>query len=631
VTVRTAIPLLGLLLVPGGLWGQEGGDAPRWMVQVVGPAVIVHGDLRLEVGGGRFLLESADTAWWPLEALDTAGSRLGFVAGGWRFAGDRTGTVAEGMATDPEGRVQQWRAQRLPAGAVRWPVRPRVAVRQLLFGSPATEAGFADRWRAARPSADRLQAEYAAATAALGWRVPPPGGVASHATALALGFDPAGREAARALLARIGASPAGTAEFRRLFIGGDGALRLDLHDVAWDNARRLLPALGTAPGLVVPALRALGLLPEGGGDAPEQLVQAGWQAWGQAQRDPEAMTRRLGGMADARSAAALRALLAGYTEGLGWWTAALRWLVTAPWLEVPGGRQSPAALLADFWGGDVGPLPMLRPTAFGSPQAVPVLGATHLAPWLLEGRNAIAAEWLAGRTAAVEALTAWRAFDTNEALDVVLTDGHRAVVTAPAAVTRTRYGAFLEADDAIRIEPGMLPLFAVATVVHEWLHILVERARLEGEAPRGLQHAAWGVRLLEADPWLGEGIAEWGTDAVLAPARDMTTIYAVLEAGKRIGLAEQLPDDPHVLGYALVRALADRLADPGAVRDLLVRHLHDPAAVARAVDLDGPATTTVSRPATLAILPEYVFTVDDGVADAPVRRLHLSVRPEDDR
>jgi hypothetical protein len=111
----------------------------------------------------------------------------------------------------------------------------------------------------------------------------------------------------------------------------------------------------------------------------------------------------------------------------------------------------------------------------------------------------------------------------------------------------------------------------------------------------------------------------------------MTTIYAVLEAGKRIGLAEQLPDDPHVLGYALVRALADRLADPGAVRDLLVRHLHDPAAVARAVDLDGPATTTVSRPATLAILPEYVFTVDDGVADAPVRRLHLSVRPEDDR
>jgi hypothetical protein len=601
------------------------------MVQVVGPAVIVHGDLRLDDGGGKFLLESADSAWWPLQSLDTAGTRLAFMAGGWRFTGERVGDAAEGLVINTEGRTQRWRAQRLRAGAERWPVRPRVAVRQLLFGSPDTLAGFSDRWHAARPAAAALQAEHAAATAALGWLVPPPGGVGAHATALSLGIDPQGRAAARALLTRIGAGPAGTAEFRRLFIGGDGALRLDLHDVAWDNARRRLPALATTPALVVPALRDLGLLPSEGAEDPGRLVQAGWRAWVQAQRDPEGMATRLAALPDAPSATALRALLAGYTEGLGWWTAAVRWLVTAPWLEVADGRQSAAALLAAFWGGEIGPVPAIRPTAFGSPQAVPVLGATHLAPWLLEGRNAIAAEWLATRTAAVEALTAWRAFDTNEALDVVLTDGHRAVVTAPAAVTRTRYGAFLEAEDAIRIEPGMMPLFAVATVVHEWLHILVERARLAGDDPSGLQRAAWGVRLLEADPWLGEGIAEWGTDAVLAPVRAMTPIFAVLEAGKRIGLAEQLPDDPHVLGHALVRALADRLEDPAAVRDLLLRHLHDPAAVARAAGLDGPIGVTISRPATLAILPEYVFTVDDGVADAPVRRLHLSVRPEDDR
>ncbi len=629
--MRAAVPLLGLLLLPAGLEGQEAASGPRWMVQVVGPAVIVHGDLRLEAGGGRFLLESADSMWWPLQSLDTAGTRLGFAAGGWQFAGERAGDVAEGIVTDTDGRVQRWRAQRLQPGAIRWPVRPRIAVRQLLFGSPATQAGFADPWLAARPSTATLQAEYAAATAALGWSVPPPGGVAAHATALSLGVDPAGRVAARALLARIGAGPAGTAEFRRLFVGSTGTLRLDLHDVAWDNAQRRLPALRANPGLVAPALRALGLLPDGGGDDPIRLVHAGWQAWVQAQRDPAGMTELLARIPDAPSTAALHALLDGYDEGRGWWTAAVRWLVTAPWLEVPGGRQSPATLLAAFWGGDIGPLPVLRPTAFGSPQAVPVLGATHLAPWLLESRNVIASEWLTTRTAAVEALTAWRAFDTNEALDVVLWDGQRAVVTAPAAVTRTRYGAFLEAEDAIRIEPGMMPLFAVATVVHEWLHILVERARLAGDAPHGLRRAAWGVQLLEADPWLGEGIAEWGTDAVLAPARPMTPLFVVLEAGKRIGLAEALPDDPHVLGHALVRALAARLEDPIAARDLLVRHLHDPAAVARVAGLDGPIGTTISRPATLAILPEYVFTVDDGVADAPVRRLHLSVRPEDDR
>jgi hypothetical protein len=414
-------------------------------------------------------------------------------------------------------------------------------------------------------------------------------------------------------------------------VGRDGALRLDLHDVAWENAHRRVPALQARPALVVPALRALGLLPASGGDDPARLVQASWQAWVQAQRDPSGMVAQLARVPDAASAAALQAVLAGYDEGRGWWVAAVRWLVTAPWIEVAEGRQSPAGLLAEFWGGDVGPVPAIRPTAFGSPQAVPVLGATHLAPWLLESRNVIATEWLTTRTAAVEALTAWRAFDTKEALEVVLSDGHRAVVTAPAAVTRTRYGAFLEAEDAIRVEPGIMPVFAVATIVHEWLHILVERARLTGEGQYGLAHAPWGVQLLEADPWLGEGIAEWGTDAVLAPARAMTPLFVVLEAGKRIGLAEALPDDPHVLGHALVRALVDRLKDPRAARDLLVRYLHDPEAVARAAGFDGPVRTLMSRPATLAILPEYVFTVDDGVADAPVRRLYLSVRPKDDR
>lgn len=630
-SLRVAVPLLGLLLLPAGAEGQEAASEPRWMLQVVGPAVIVHGDLRFGVGGGRLLLESADSAWWSLEGLDTAGTRFGFAAGGWRFEGERSGTAAEGIVTDVEGRVQRWQAQRVAPGTVRWPVRPRIAVRQLLFGSAATETGFADRWLAARPSPATLQAEYAAATAALGWSVPPPGGVADHATALALGVEPTGRVAVRALLERIGAGPAGTAEFRRLFIGGNGTLRLDLHDVAWENARRRLPALATDPAIVVPALRDLGLLHAGGGSDPTRLVHAGWQAWVQGQRDPDGMTRRIARIPDAASAAALRALLAGYDEGQGWWVAAVRWLVTTPWLEVAGGRESPAGLLAAFWGGEIGPVPTLRPTAFGSPQAVPVLGATHLTPWLLEGRNAIAAEWLTGRTAAAEALTAWRAFDTNEGLDVVLVNGQRAVVTAPAAVTRTRYGAFLEVEDAIRIEPGIMPLVAVATVVHEWIHILVERARLTGDAPHGLRHASWGVQLLEADPWLGEGLAEWGTDAVLAPARAMTPLFVIFESGKRIGLAEQLPEDPHVLGHALVRAVADRLNDPRAVRDLLTRHLHDPAAVARAVRLDGPVRNAISRPATLAILPEYVFTVDAGVADAPTRRLHLSVRPEDDR
>ena len=627
---RATLPFLALLAIPAGLQGQDASPDSRWALQVIGPAVIVHGDLRFDAEGGRLLLESTDGEWWPVEALDTTGTRWQFTAGGLRFRGDRTPTGLDGIVTDSTQSVKRWRAQRIAPGVTRWPVRPRIAVRQLLFGSSATDAGFPAPWYAARPGADVQQAEYARALADLGWPVPPPGRVAHHATALALGLAPEGRAAARALLERIGAGPAGTAEFRRLFVGSTGALRLDLHDVAWDNARRRLPALATSPTRLIPALQELGTFPIGGGAEPTALVQAGWETWVRARRDPQAMTDRLARLTDTAAVPLVRALLAGYDEGLGWWSAAVRWLVTAPWVDVAGDRHSPAALLADLWGGDVGPMPTLHPTAFGSPQAVPVLGAVHLAPWLLESRNLIATEWLTTRTAALEALTLWRAFDTNEALDVVLTSGERAVVTAPAAVARTRYGAFLEADDAIRIEPGILPIAAVATVVHEWLHILVERARLAGESPSGLRRTAWGVQLLEADPWLGEGIAEWGTDAVLAPARTMTPLFVVLEAGKRIGLAEALPEDPHVLGHALVRVLADRLS-PAAVRDLLVAHLHDPSAVARAVGLAGPLHALISRPATLGILPEYVFTVDAGVADAPVRRLNLSVRPEDDQ
>ncbi|HEX5633666.1 MAG TPA: hypothetical protein VFX50_10565, partial [Gemmatimonadales bacterium] len=270
----------------------------------------------------------------------------------------------------------------------------------------------------------------------------------------------------------------------------------------------------------------------------------------------------------------------------------------------------------------------LVPTAFGMPQAVPVLGAGRLASRLLVPRNAVAPEWLATRTAAVEALTAWRAFDLGEPLELQLEGGVRAVVTAPAALARTRYGSFLATTDAIQIEPGIMPLAAVTTVVHEWLHLLLEHARVEGASPTGLRESAWGLRVLEVDPWLGEGAAEWGTDVVLAPARRMTPLFALFESEKRLGLRRRAPDDPHVLGYGLVRALADRMASHAALRELMVRSLHDPAAMARAAGFAGEAVSRFHRPATLAIIPEYVFTPDDGVADGLVRRLHLPVRLE---
>lgn len=621
-----------LLCAAAAPWVPSAAQAPipsRWLMQLVGPAVTTHADLRLEPAAARLLIESADTAWLPLTGIDTTGNRLEFTAGGRRFVGTRGGDGAiAGTVTDSDGRLINWRAQPVRPGITAWPVRPRIAVRQLVVGSPATSGGFSERWLATNPTAAELLVEHDRVTVVLGWTPLPLAAVASRADDMALGFDPPARTAATALLARIAASPAADRHFRRLFVGPAGTFRLDLHEVAWEHARRRSPGLRTDVAPLRQALESLGALPPGSAPDPDVLVRLGWQVWTQASRDPDGVDATLAKMTPP-GAVAIRALLAGYDEAEGWWREAVRWLITSPWIEAPTGRTSPATLLADFWGGDIGPLPTLIATAFGTPQAVPVLGARRLASRLLRPRNAIAEEWLAERTAAVEAFTAWREFDVDEPLELTLDGGDRAMVTAPAALMRTRFGSFLAADDAIRIEPGILPLFAVSTVVHEWLHILVERARLEGADAAGTRETAWGLRLLEADPWLGEGIAEWGTEAALAPAVTMTPLLAMVESAKRLGMSHQAPDDPHVLGYALVRGLVPRFDTSQELRDVLVRHLHDPAGVARAAGVDGPIRRVIARPATLAIVPEYEFTPDQGAADLVVRRLRLPVPLEE--
>lgn len=621
-----------LLCAATAPWLPSAAQAPvpaRWMMQLIGPAVTTHADLRLEPAAARLLLESADSEWLPLTGIDTTGQRMEFTAGGRRFVGTRVADGdLEGTVTDSDGRLISWRAQPVRPGITAWPVRPRIMVRQLVVGSPARSGGFSERWLATNPSAADLLREHDRATMALGWTPLSLEAVAARADDLALGFDPAARTAAQAVLARIGSGPAADLHFRRLFVAPAGTFRLDLHEVAWDNARRRSPALRTDLTPLRLAFEALGALPSGSAPDPEVLVRIGWQVWTDASRDQDKVEATLAQMAPP-SAAALRALLAGYDEAEGWWRDAVRWLITSPWIETPAGPTSPAALLAEFWGGDIGPLPTLIPTPFGTPQAVPVLGARRLATRLLRPRNAVAAEWLEGRMAAVEALTAWRGFDVGEPLELTLDSGESAMVTAPAALMRTRFGSFLAADDAIRIEPGILPLFAVSTVVHEWLHILVERARLEGLDAAGTRETAWGLRLLEPDPWLGEGIAEWGTEAALAPAVTMTPLLAVVESAKRLGMSRHAPDDPHVLGYALVRGLAPRFDTPQEWRDVLVRHLHDPAGVAQRAGVDGPIRQVIARPATLAIVPEYEFTPDEGAADMVVRRLRLPIPLEE--
>ncbi len=601
----------------------------RWAVEVRGPAATLErGELRLDNGSGRLLMESADSAFTALEDLSVAGGRISFTtpAGHRRFDGTVAANEMYGLVHEVDGRTMAWTAERIPPGIERWPVRPRVVVRQLAVGSAATSTAISDSWHAAGASPKQLAAEYDALTKVAG--VPSLGGadLARRMSLFALGLDRDARRASRALLERIAAGPAADREFTQIF-RGPGGLRLDLHDVALQVARGKNPSFDV--GGAVRALASMQLVPSGERDTVA-MFEGAWRLWSRAARDSAGVDTLLGVLArrDASGAATVRALLAGYDDALVWWPSAVRWLLVRRWIALPNGTlQSPAGLVADFWGRAAIQLPAIEAFRFGGVQAVPVIGIERLGAALVRAQNASGAEWLAkGGVAA--ALDAWRRVDAGDPI-VIDADGRRAQLTAPAAIARTRLGGFFAAHDAVRIEPGIVPLLAVATAVHEWHHILFEAARLEG-ASVGVRDDGLQIRIIEADPWLSEGAAEWATELTLAPVVATTPLLALMEAEKRAGIQLARGDDPHVLGYLLVRAGASRAANPAVVRDRLVRLLHDLASFALQsgfVRNTARSAPLLWRPATLAVIPEITFTWDDGIADQVQRRLLVPATP----
>ena len=194
-------------------------------------------------------------------------------------------------------------------------------------------------------------------------------------------------------------------------------------------------------------------------------------------------------------------------------------------------------------------------------------------------------------------------------------------VASASEVAQSRLGGFLASRDLIRIEPAIMPVFAVGTVVHEWQHLLFEAGRLSHDPPLAFEDGPAGITLIEADPWLGEGAAEWATEAVFEPTRASTPLLVLLEAEKRLGIGAGVPEDTHVLGYLLVRAAVNRLANPAELRRTLVAHLDDPAGFASALGLDDRNVQSIPRPSTLMVIPETTFTIDGGAADDVTRRL----------
>lgn len=600
--------------------------AERWELEIQGPAAIEHGELRFDGATGRVVLESADSVFLPLAKLIRTDSLISFTIPAMqrRFAGTIMASGMRGTMIDADGSASPWNAQRIPSGTDRWPVPPRLTVRQLETGSDVSQVIIPGAWRAILPDERRITAEYDTIARAAGFAPWHGSELHSRSAQIQLGLDLPVREAIRRILEAIEATPAANAHFKQLFRGPRG-LRLDINDMALEFALRFKPGLQLDQAMT-PIVK---LAP--GNSFPldsAAIREMGWRFWSRWSRD-SSLSRDLDSLEAEGSPGVIdtRVLLHGYDAAALWWANAVRWLMTERWIDTPQGPRSPQQLVSAFWGADSLPLPVITVAHFGNPEAFPSPSVTPIFSRLIKPANAIADDWLTQGDQS-EVLEAWRALDWGEPFRVVA-GGHSRYLTSPAVEVRTHAGGLLETQDRILIDPGVPPLLAVATLIHEWQHLIQSRLRMQGTAP-GLREDADEVRLLEDDPWLAEGAAEWATDLILAPCRRQAPLLLAISQSRRLSIQGMTSDDPHILGYRLVRAAADRARDPRLVRDRLTRLLHDLPGFARVSGLAGksslPALRLV-RPVNAAVIPEVTFVFDGGAALDVHRRLRVSPSP----
>lgn len=600
--------------------------AERWELEIVGPATVEHGELRFDGVKGQVVLESADSVFLPLAELLRTDSTIRFTITSLHrtFAGSVSDGRMLGTMLDLDGSRFTWNAQRLAPGDRRWPVPPRLTVRQLETGSDLVRVTVPGAWQALLASDARLVAEYDTLARAAG--IFPWHGAALQArsTQIQLGIDVPVRESIRRTLETIQANTTDP-RFTQIFRGSRG-WRLDVNDVALEFAIRSNPSFRLDQAMI-----PLWRLAPGNSTAPldsAALREMTWRFWSKYRND-STLVRGLEALGETEPAGVgdARALLRGYNEAAVWWVDAAQWLMKNRWLDTPQGKRSPEQLVAAFWGDSALRLPEISVRHFGAPEAFPSPSMRPILGRLLKPANAIAADWLASADPD-EVLAAWRTLDWGEPFRVY-GPGHSRYLTSPAIEARTHVGGLLEMRERILIDAGVPPMLAVATLTHEWQHLILADRRMRGTAP-GIRENADEVRLLEDDPWLAEGAAEWATDRILAPSRRQAPLLLAISQSRRLAIRELTSDDPHILGYRLVRAAAEHANNPGLVRERLTRLLHDLAAFARESGLAGKGSRppmVLVRPFNAAVIPEVTFVLDGGAALDVHRRLRVSLLP----
>jgi hypothetical protein len=406
---------------------------------------------------------------------------------------------------------------------------------------------------------------------------------------------------------------------------------VDLHDAALAWTRLRIP--GFAWRATRPALLAVHRIPSGGTEDEENTLRAMYGLAVLAATDSASFARVRSelGRVDSVSATAVLAGLSGYTEALKWYSAVLQFFLDEPWM--PQGR-SLRDLVRAAWaptaGRDFDPgLPVIQPRWFGYPQAVPQYGVpAALFSRLVVAQNPGASKWLEkhGQPALLRSLRLLPAGDTS--LTLLHTGSETLRLTSVSRQARESLNGFLEPRDVIAIDPGYSPLLAIATVIHEWQHLLFRRRQLEIFAGALPASTAVSVALPGLQPHLAEGFAEWSAEHILESVVARWPLLALGEWEKRADLARRGSDDQHAIGYALVSALAGALPDPAQTTAFLLRNAQDPSRIPsepvlrRAWSRYRGATGRTLRTSMYPTLtPEVTFTMDGSFPDVVTTRI----------
>lgn len=640
---RVLAPFLAaclMMLAPALVRAQ---DSARWVLVVEGGIPpFLRGELRIrrqqEKWAGTLAMEDADTLLLVSD-IRLAGDSLWFevpLVGGLRFGGQRTMSGFAGSAAAADGLPRQWTATLLAPGREYYPSAPRFALRQIEITSSANAGIVPARWATPALSPGRLAAidsAYRRTATQSGWRPLEGAALTRERSARALGL--ADRSATLALLHATLADiekgipdPKVRQQFAALF-HPSGHWLADLHEAAqWFAAPR---QFGWQLAAAAPALAAIGYLPP---DAVDEtaLLTAAYRLAVLGSTDSLALAETLRPIDSLppSSRQALRVLLAGYRDAEVWQAHALQFLLEAPWFPATLPVHSIEQLVRRGPMGTADSTPRIETRLFGAPQAVARAGTSDsLARLLVHLENPSALAWydVHGPDGLLRELHLLPpAVDSTTTLAGSAGDYRLTTCRAEAAVAGT---GFLEPVDAVVIEPAIPPLLAIGTAVHEWIHILYERAWQSGGGWTLSGSNVAGFHL--ASPVLSEGAAEWQAEAVLTPLATRYPLVWVLEAEKRAAMAQSDPHDPHLAGYLLAREL-ERRAGAVAASRLLVRYAADPVALARdpAARLPASATGTGLRlelPAERAVIPETRFTVEDMVPDILGARIHAPGAP----